>query len=214
MSLWTFPFRLLIVLILAAVVSVAWLARRQILDLWHSTRVEVAKTPETTGGGRPGVKALNGAQDKIDSLNGWGADSVVLTASELASLIGNGMNAATRSQIDSLRVSLGDGTVEVSGILSTAQIPKDQLGPFGTALNPKEPLAAKGPLSVVGPGVAEWRVDQLRIRNFSLGETVSKRVIQEGLHGTSDGGLRFAIPAGIAGVRVRPSGVTLYRSKA
>jgi hypothetical protein len=55
----------------------------------------------------------------VDSLNGWRADSVVLTASEFASLVGSGMDRELRSRLDSLQIELLEGEIQVSGRLHT-----------------------------------------------------------------------------------------------
>ena len=72
-----FLFRILGILILAALVSAAWLFRS---DLMRIARPK-AQTEESAGMGvvRPSAKALAKARDRVDSLHGWQADSVMTT---------------------------------------------------------------------------------------------------------------------------------------
>ncbi|HRZ09675.1 MAG TPA: hypothetical protein P5319_07230, partial [Gemmatimonadales bacterium] len=100
------PFRLLGLLIVAGLLYFGWTERDRISAYWRRlTDRPPATAPGETG--RPGEAALQSATSKIDSLNGWRADSVVLTASEMASLIGAGLDRRVREDLDSLAVTLG-----------------------------------------------------------------------------------------------------------
>ncbi len=214
MRLWTLPFRLLGILTLAALVSGAWLFRHDILRL---VRPQVARVTESLGGGAAGTGnagALARARDKIDSLHGWAADSVVLTAGEMASLLADGLPKEARGRLDSIALVLGEGRLSISARLETAQIPRDALGPFAGALDPWERISAAGPVRVARAGQAEWRVDALTLRGITLPEEASHRLVERALPGADNGVVPVALPAGIAGLRIRPDGVALYRKEA
>lgn len=210
MRLWTLPFRLLGILVLAGLVSGAWLFRRDLLRLVRPQveRVTGARIGETAG--HPSPAALSRARDKVDSLHGWNGDSVVLTASEMAALVTEGMPREGRERLDSISLSLGDGAVTVSAVLQTAQIPRDELGPLAGALNPWERITASGPVTATKNGMALWRVDALTLRGFTLPEEASHRLVERALPGAKDGAVPLTLPAGVAGLRVRPDGVALY----
>ena len=81
----TAPFRALGCLVLIAALGLGWLYRDRVVRtargwLDHPAAAGAAAV------GRPGSRALASVRSKIDSLNGWRADSVILTAAELASL--------------------------------------------------------------------------------------------------------------------------------
>lgn len=214
MRLWTLPFRLLGIFVLAVIVSGAWLFRFEILRL---VRPQVARVTESLGGdgaGRPGPAALARAKDKVDSLHGWAADSVVLTANEMAALLVDGLLPDARAHLDSMAVELGEARVTVSARLETAQIPKDALGPLAGAVEPWERVTAAGPVRVVKTGQAEWRVDALTLRGFTLPEEASRRLVERALPGTKDGVVPLTLPKGVAGLRIRRDGVALYRREA
>ncbi len=201
--------RLFGILLLAAVVSAAWLYRG---PLWTFARGGFSRRPPTAteSVGHPGAQALARARDKVDSLNGWKADSVVLGASEMASLIGAGLDPAFRSHLDSLTVLLGDDELGLSALLATSIIPRDLLGPLAGMLNPKERIAARGSVAMAKPGVAQWTVREFRVRDFPLPDDVARKLVQRGLNGSKSGAIMFDIPDGVQGIRVRPGGVTLY----
>ena len=212
MRLWTLPFRLGGILVLAALVSGGWLFRQEILQV---VRPEVARLRESLGAGAvpPERDARSRGHDKVDSLNGWRADSVILTADEMAVLIEDGLPEKVRPHVDSLSVVLGDGRVTVSARLETSQIPKDVLGPLAGALNPWERVSAAGSVTTRVAGKAEWRVDALTLRGFTLPAETSRRLIEHALPGASDGVVALDLPRGVTSLRVRPGGVALYRKE-
>jgi hypothetical protein len=210
----TAPFKVLGCLGLLVVLVVGWLYRdrvvregRRLLD-----RVQTGTSPSAAGGvhGRPSARALASADAKIDSLNGWGADSVVLSPAEVASLMGRGLSPRFRRELDSMQVELLDGEVEVRARLRTARFPKEILGPLATALGPNEPVDAIGPLRVTAPGTGEWAVRSLRIREVPVPAGAVKRLVARALDDPAREAVPWQVPAGIRAVRVRPGGVTLY----
>lgn len=211
MRLWTLPFRFLGILALAMLVSGAWLFRREIIRLVRPPAAQV-RGPEAEPSGIAGPSALARAHDKVDSLHGWGADSVVLSASEMASLVMDGLPREARLHLDSLTVTLGEGRVTIGARLETAALPRDQLGPLAGALNPWERVSASGVVAVTRPGYGEWRVDSLSLRGLTLPVQASRQLLGRALQG-ADGVVPLTLPRGIAAVRVRPDGVALFREE-
>jgi hypothetical protein len=205
-----FLFRILGILILAALVSAAWLFRADLMRIAGPK----AETEESAGMGvaRPSPKALAKARDRVDSLHGWHADSVILSATELASLITAGLPAEARSHVDSLGLTLGENSIELHGRLDTKVIPKDQLGPFASMLNPWEPVAASGPVSVPKPGFADWTVEQITIKGIALPQAISQNIAQR-VFATPDSRIRIPLPKGIGGLRIHPDRAILYPAK-
>lgn len=214
MGCFTAPFKVLGCLGLIALLVIGWLYRdrvvregRQLLGRIEGSRATTA-APATRG--RPGSRALASAEAKIDSLNGWHADSVVLTASEVASLMGGGLAPAFRQELDSLQVELLDGEVRARARLRTARLPRELVGPLAAVLRPHEPVEATGPLRVTGPGTGEWAVRSLQIRDFPVPASSVRTLITRAVGDTTGGTVPWTVPAGVRAVRVRPTGVTLY----
>ena len=136
----TAPFRALGCLVVVGGLALGWLYRDQVVRTARGWLAR-AEAPAASSAGRPGARALASAKSKVDSLNGWGADSVVLTPSELASLVGDGMDAEVRRQLDSLRVEPLDGEVRIRARLRTGRLPSDVVGPLAIALRETEPIA-------------------------------------------------------------------------
>jgi hypothetical protein len=188
------PFKLVGYLGLIAALFIGWLYRDRLVTEARRVFGSLSGSVTATSSGRPGSRALLSAHAKIDSLNGWSADSVVLSGSEVASLIGAGLSPSLRSQLDSLQVELQDGSVAVSANLATARLPRE--------------LA--GPLQVVAPRTAEWAVRSFRIRNIPLPQDAVPKLVSRALGDSSKRTVPVRIPAGIREIRIRPSGATLF----
>jgi len=210
MRLWALPLRLLLILVLAALVSGAWLFRR---DLVRAVRPRMTPMSEAmgAGAGEPGPRGLERAREKVDSLHGWAVDSVVLNPEEMASLLASGLPSKLAAHLDSLSVQLGTDRIRISARLETTRILRDALGSLGGVLGAWERVAAEGPVVVTAPGQAEWRVDALSVRDFSLPAETSRRLIERALPGVTDGVVPLVLPRGISNLRIRPTGVALYR---
>jgi hypothetical protein len=203
----TAPFRLVGGLGIILLLAVGWLYRDRLGD--ELGRVLGRNSNGSGIAGRPGSRALLSARAKIDSLNGWRADSVVLTPAEVASMIGVGLDPSVRNQLDSLEVQLLNGSIGVSALLSTARLPRELTGPLAIALRPKERIEAAGPLKVTEPRHAEWAVHSFRIRDFPIPRDAVPKLVARALGDSTRRTVPIRIPAGIREIRIRPSGATL-----
>jgi hypothetical protein len=207
------PFKLLGVLALFIVLAIGWLYRDRLGSELGRVLTFSAGSDAPTGAGRPGTRAMSSARAKIDSLNGWRADSVVLTPAEFASLIGSGLTPSLRRQLDSLQVELRDGEVAVNAKLATARLPRELTGPLAIALREREPIEATGPIDVTGPGKAEWSVRSFRIREFPIPRDAVPKLVARAFGDTARRTIPVGIPEGIREIRIRPSGATLFGAR-
>jgi hypothetical protein len=203
------PFKFAGCLGLLLLLGIGWLYRDRLTAEARDLFGWVGGSEAPTSAGRPGTRSLVRARAKIDSLNGWRADSVVLNASEVASMIGVGLDPELRKQLDSLQVELHDGSIAVKARLATARLPRELVGPLAIALRPTEPIEAAGPLEVVGPRQAEWALRSFSIRGFPLPRDAVPKLVSKALGDPERRTVPVRIPAGIREIRVRPSGVTL-----
>ena len=202
------PFKLVGGLALVLALVVGWLYRDRLATELRGL-FNRSSTEASISSGRPGATALSSAKSKVDSLNGWRADSVVMTASEVASLIGSGLNSSLRRQLDSLEVELQEGEVAVKAKLATARLPRELTGPLAIALRDREPVQAGGPIRVIGPGKAEWVVQSFRIRDFPIPRDAVPKLMAKAF-GDTTRSIPIRIPAGIREIRVHPYGAILF----
>jgi hypothetical protein len=210
----TAPFKVLGCLGLLAALLVGWLYRDRVVREGRRILGQIEapgeKRPPSASAGRPGTRSLASARAKIDSLNGWRADSVVLSPSEVASLMGADLAPKFRKELDSLQVELLDGEVQVRARLRTARLPRELIGPLAKALRANEPVEATGPLRVLRPGAGEWAVRSFRIRDFPVPAPAVPRLISRALDEPGRKTVPWTVPAGIRTIRIHPGGATLY----
>jgi hypothetical protein len=142
-----------------------------------------------------------------------GPDSVILTANEMASLIGGGLDWTVRKTFDSLRVELLDGSFAVHARLDTRAVPVDALGPFALMLGEREPLRLAGPLVVLSPGRGRWTLQELSVRGFPFPGPMVRGIAQRMAGADSTGSLAVPLPPDVSEIAIRPTGVVLYRRK-
>ncbi len=194
-------------LMLLLAIVVGWLYRDLVGDA-----IRRAINPETVSAvGRPDDASRQSARNKVRSLASRGVDSVVLNASETASLLDELISPLVRDNFDSLEVELLEGGIGVSGRVRTTGIPRDMLGPLGSVVRPWEELGLGGPLTVLGDGKGEWRVERLSIRGFPFPRDMVAAVVSRLVEGSSGGAIPLLIPDGVVDFSIRPAGVTLYR---
>ena len=209
----TAPFRALGCLVVVGALALGWLYRDQVVRTARGWLDHAEAPAVVTSSGRPGAKALASAKSKVDSLNGWRADSVLLTPSELASLVGDGMDAEVRRQLDSLRVEPLDGEIRIRARLRTGRLPSDVLGPLAIVLHGSEPIVAIGPLRVVRPTVGQWDVRSIRIRELPLPADLVPRVVGRVLGDHQQETVPVRIPPGVRAIRLAPGLAILYGAK-
>jgi hypothetical protein len=164
--------------------------------------------------GAPSPKAVQTTQGKLGRLaRPAGPDSVVLSANELATLIGNGIDWSVRKSFDSLRVELLEGSVAIYCRLDTRVIPPDLLGPFTGMLNPMEPLRLAGPVRIDQPGIALWRIDELSLRGVQFPRPMVTMIARRVAGADSTGSVALRVSPAFRDVAIHPSGVVLYRTR-
>jgi hypothetical protein len=93
----------------------------------------------------------------------------------------------------------------------------EDLGPLRGLLNREETFEASGTLGVVRPGLAEYRVESMRVAKLDLPRSVIPRLIKRIVRGdrpveVAENGIPFEVPPYIGDVRVARGRVTLYKT--
>ncbi len=196
--------------------AVAWWYREPILHTaarWLGPR-RSPLPPVTDTVGAPTPKALSSGQAKLDRLGQRsGPDSVVLSANEMAALIGSGIDWSVRKTFDSLRVELLDGSIAVYCRLDTRVIPPDALGPLTGMLNPMEPLRIAGPIRIERPGSARWTIEELSLRGIPFPRPAVTQLAQRVAGADAAGAVPLRVSPAFTDVAIHPTGVVLYRQR-
>lgn len=205
------------VALIALALAVAWWFREPLLQTgsrWFGPKRTALPPVADTAVGAPTPRAVASSGDKVAELGrAGGPDSVILTANEMASLIGGSLDWSVRRTFDSLRVELLDGYFAVHARLDTRTVSTDALGPFGVMLNEREPLRLAGPLVVVAPGQGRWTLRELSLRGFPFPGPMVQALAQRMAGADSTGSLPVPLAPDVAEIVIRPTGVVLHRRK-
>lgn len=118
-------------------------------------------------------------------------------------------NAEAAALGDELHVRATIRTSDLGGTSS--------LGPFAAMLGDREPVEFGGTLDIVRPGLAEYHVTTLRIRQLSIPKSMIPRLLRNIERGPRPAGiaadaLPLVVPRYIADVRIHDGEVTLYKT--
>ena len=91
------------------------------------------------------------------------------------------------------------------------------LGVLGSLLGDRERVEMSGSLRVIGPGLAEFRVSQVKIGAVGVPVALISRLVNPLVKGKrppglDDNALPFSIPTYISDVRVTNGRITLYKN--
>jgi hypothetical protein len=199
----TLPFRLLLLALLVAAGILFWANHDAIRRRVHSWTAEPAPTA-AEGHAEPGRIAE--ARRKVSALAA-GRDSVVLTATEVASLVYGEANQRVPRSVDSVQVRLGRDEVEVRALVDTRPL---KLGIASPVLRDHEWVEIGGHLIYRRAGIAEWEVGRARVRGVPVPRSVVQSLLRQ-LSGTaSTGAAEVPLPVSVTGLRTGESGVVLY----
>lgn len=209
-------FRLFLLLLLALVLLAAWWYRKPLLDAgrrWLGKRSTLPSVVDP-GVGAPTPSALANGQAKLHDLGAKGGpDSVVLTANEMAALVGSGIDWNVRKSFDSLKVELHEGDIAVFARLDTRVIPTEALGPLKGLLAPREPIRIAGPIAIAKPGLARWKVQEFMLHGVPFPPPAVRSLARQAAGADTSGAVPLKVDPAIADVAVHPAGVVLYRAR-
>jgi hypothetical protein len=91
------------------------------------------------------------------------------------------------------------------------------LGPLASFLSDRDTVTFGGSFEIVRPGLAQFRVREIKLRQLAIPSGAIPRLLQQIEHGTrppgiAEDGLPLTVPPYIADVRVARGQVTIYKS--
>lgn len=203
--------RIVAAILLLLLLAAGWLYRTELLR-WGRGIVDPMSAARRVG--HPSADGMTSATRKVDSLVRSGADSILLSADEMASLVARGAAFVPQAPLDSISVELGDRTIRMRTMVNSERLPPRVLSLLPITPHGYEEVIAEGTLTPARTGVAEWKLDRVLVRGLPIPSDLVSRIIGKVTGRESDGRLEIAMPDGITGFRVRPEGVAIYRSGA
>lgn len=201
--------------LLVVAAAAAWATR----DRWtplldRETSVEVAAAPEW----QPVTPAAAArARESVAQLAApRGPVAVVLTPAEAAALVLEGvLRVLPESARDVEAAAIGD-RLYVRADVALGELGGEALGPLAGMLGSREVLLLGGTLEAIGPGIGQFRVAEVKVREFVLPQRVVPRLLRELRRGqplregVAEDGIPLELPPAVADVRVSRGRVTLY----
>lgn len=201
--------RLITLLFLIVVAGAAWLYRDEI-GRWVDARLHPGAAVMRVG--RPTPEGLRSATAKLGLLGRGGADSVILTPGEMASLVARGTAFLPGVAFDSISVELGDRTTTIRTLVDSASIPATIRTLVPGGVRRYEALVVRGELTPVRAGLAELDVQHVSLRGIPLPASLVAHLATQANGRAANGRVEITLPPAMSGFRVRPDGVTVYRA--
>ena len=144
---------------------------------------------------------------------------VTVSAAELAALMVQSTGHRLPPGLDSVEAAVDSETVRVRALVTVDDIRGlDALGPLAGLLDKQERIEFTGTMSVLRPGLGEFRVASVKIADLSLPRAAIPRLLARldrsvRPEGVAPDGIAITIPEYIGDVRVSRGEITLYRRK-
>ena len=143
---------------------------------------------------------------------------VNLSANEIASYVVQAAGGAFPASADSVEAAVIGDVLYVRAIVPTKDIARSgALGPLAGLLNAREKVSLGGSFRVVRPGLSEFKLRDVKLRDFSVPRGAIPRLVQQITKGKQTPGiandaLAVPTPASLADVRIANGRVTLYKA--
>jgi hypothetical protein len=158
-------------------------------------------------------------KQKIDELSSpSGPVFSNLTASEVASYVFQTVARTIPASADSAEAAVIGDALYVRAVLPVREIAgTGVLGPLGGLLNDRERLQLGGTFRVIRPGLSQFEVREIKLRDFKVPTGAIPRLVQQISRGNRPEGvapnaLAVTTPRTLADVRIANGRVTLYKT--
>jgi hypothetical protein len=165
-------------------------------------------TPDAGVRGKRAIEQLSSPKGPVYS---------TLTPAEVASYVFQTVGKTLPASSDSVEAAVIGDILYVRAIVPTRDIAASgALGPLGGLLNARERISLGGTFRVVRPGLSEFQVREVKLRDFRLPSAAIPRLLQQITKGKRTPGiaadaLPVATPKSLGDVRIANGRVTLYR---
>jgi hypothetical protein len=141
-----------------------------------------------------------------------------ISGADLAAYVFDELSRQLPPSAQQLEAAVIDDRLHVRALINISDFGgSGGLGPLASMLGDREPVEFGGILELVRPGLAQYRVKVLRLRELSVPSRMIPRLLQRVARGSrpaglAEDGLPLEVPSFIADVRTGQGQVTLYKS--
>ncbi|HEX7980400.1 MAG TPA: hypothetical protein VF461_17485, partial [Gemmatimonadaceae bacterium] len=164
-------------------------------------------------------EASDAGKKKLDELaKPSGPVFTNLSASEVASYVFQTVARTIPAKADSAEAAVIGDALFVRAIVPVREIAgTGVLGPLAGLLNDRERLQLGGAFHVIRPGLSEFEVREIKLRDFKVPTGAIPRLVRQLSHGErpegiSPNALPVTTPRSLADVRIANGKVTLYKT--
>ena len=205
------------VVLMVAIAIALWITQDKWMRLLGRSRAPEATvervwqplSPEAAARGRRAIEGLSSPRGPV---------YVNLTANEIASYVVSAAGGAFPASADSVEAAVIGDVLYVRAIVPTRDIASSGvLGPLAGLLNERERISLGGGFRVIRPGLSEFQLRDVKLREFSVPRGAIPRLVQQITRGkktpgVSDDALPVTTPTSLADVRIADGRVTLYKA--
>lgn len=207
--------RLVMLVIVLLVIGALWVTRDKWLHYLPGSHGTVATeqlweplSPEAAARGQRAIESLNARSGPVFAN---------LKGAEVASYVFERAGGALPTAADSAQAAVIGDVLYVRAVVPMKDVAASgALGPLAGLLNDREPLTLGGTFHVIRPGLSEFQVREVKLRDFKLPTRLIPRLIEkldrgQRPQGVSPDGIAVRTPPSLADVRIANHRVTLYR---
>jgi hypothetical protein len=146
-----------------------------------------------------------------------GPSYVTVTAAQLAELMVASSGHRLPAELDSVEAAVDSESVRVRALVALDDLRDlDALGPLAGILDKRTRIEFTGTMSVLRPGLGEFRVASVKVADLSLPRSAIPRLLARldksvRPEGVAPDGIAITIPDYIGDVRVSRGQITLYK---
>ena len=172
-------------------------------------RVWQPLSPEAATRGKRAIDGLTSARGPV---------YVNVSANEIASYVVQAAGGAFPASADSVEAAVIGDVLYVRAIVPTKDIASSGvLGPLAGLLNAREKVSLGGSFHVIRPGLSEFALRDVKLREFSVPRGAIPRLVQQitkgrRTAGVAENALPVPTPLSLADVRIANGRVTLYKT--
>jgi hypothetical protein len=172
-------------------------------------RVWQPLSPDAAARGKRAIEGLASARGPVYAN---------LSANEIASYVVQAAGGAFPASADSVEAAVIGDVLYVRAIVPTKEIASSGvLGPLAGLLNEREKVSLGGSFHVIRPGLSEFQLRDVKLREFSVPRSAIPRLVQQitkgkKTPGVAENALPVPTPPSLADVRISNGRVTLYKT--
>jgi hypothetical protein len=209
---------LVVIIVIAAI---AWIFRADLMPLVQRTTGRSAPVTTTPKSETWEPVTPDGATRAREAVQKLGVRSgpvfANLTPGDLLSYVYQELQKQLPPSTRNIEAAVFGDQLWVRADVKPGDLGAQSLGPLAGMLGEREPVRFGGTLDIVRPGLAEFRVQSVRIRDLSLPKAMIPKLLQSNdtrAHpkGVAPDALPLPIPTYIADVRIHSGKITLYKA--